>query len=107
MYILFVTVPDLVVTGSDTSAQVGGFAFFTCNVTPTPPGTTITYQWRRVGTSPISAPHLTQESLYLPNVGVSDAGVYICEVTVNDSTDNPNVIPQNASVSVTLTVTSK
>ena len=107
MYILFVTVPDLIVTGSDTSAQVDDIVLLTCNVTSIPPGTAITYQWRRMDMSPISVLHLTGKSLFLPYVGVSDAGVYICEVTVNDSTDNPYVIPQSGSVSVTLIVTSK
>ena len=55
----------------------------------------------------ISAPYLTVKLLYLPHVGVSDAGVYICEVTVSDSTNNPYVIPQSGSLSVTLTITSK
>ena len=37
-----------------------------------------------------------------PYVKVSDAGVYICEVTVSDSTNNPY-----GSVNVTLTVPSE
>ena len=94
-------------TGNNVSAQVNGFAFLTCNVTNNPHGTTITYQWKRVDVLPISAEHLTVGSLYLPYVGVSDAGVYICEVNVSDSTHNPYVIPQSGSVTVPLTVTSK
>ena len=104
---LFVSVPDLVVTSYATSAQVGRFAFFTCNVTPIPPRTTITYHWRRADMSQISAQHLTVKSLYLPHVGVSDAGVYICDVNISDSTNNPYVISQSGSASVTLTITSK
>ena len=105
--IFFITVPDLVVTGYDTSAQVDSFALLTCDVIPIPPETTITYQWRRADMAPVSVPHLTVKSLFLPLVGVSDAGVYICEVTVSDSTNNSYVIPQSGSLSVTLTITSK
>ena len=105
--IFLITVPDLVVTGYDTSAQVGDIALLTCDVTPILPGTTITYQWRRADMSPISTQHLTVKSLFLQYVGVSDAGVYICEVTVSDSTNNPYVIPQSGSLSITLTITSK
>ena len=105
--ILFVTVPVVVVTGNNVSAEVGNPAVLFCNVTPIPPGTTITYQWRRADMSPISAQHSAVKSLYLPYVGVSDAGVYICEVTISDSANNPYVIPQSGSLSVTLTVTSK
>ena len=57
--------------------------------------------------SPISAHSSTVQSLFLPYVGVSDAGVYICEVTLSDPTNNPYVIPQSGSMSITLTVTSK
>ena len=105
--IFFITVPDLVVTGYATSAQGGSFAILTCDVSGIPHGTAITYQWRRADMSPISAPFLSFESLFLPHVGVSDAGVYICEATVSDSTNNPYVIPQSGSLSVTLTITSK
>ena len=45
--------------------------------------------------------------LQLPYVNVSDAGVYICEVELSDSTDNPYVITKSDSQSITLTVTSK
>ena len=107
MYILIVTVPDLVVTGYATSAQVDSITILTCNVTPIPPGTIITYQWRRADMSPISALYLTQKSLFLPYVGVSDAGVYTCEVNVSDPTNNPFVISQSGSVNIPLTVTSK
>ena len=41
------------------------------------------------------------------SVGVSDAGVYICEVAVSDSANNPHVISGSGSLNVTLTVTSK
>ena len=105
--IFLITVPDLVVTDYATSAQIDSIALLTCNVTPIPPGTTIIYQWRRADMSPISALHLTGKSLYFPHVGVSDAGVYICEATVSDSTNNPYVISQSGSLSVTLTITSK
>ena len=41
------------------------------------------------------------------SVDVFDAGVYICEVTVSDSSNNPYVISGTGSVDVILTVTSK
>ena len=107
MYVLFATVPDLVVTNYNISAQVDDLAGLICNVSSIPPGTTITYQWRRVDMSPISAQHLMVQVLLLPYVGVSDAGVYICEITISDSTNNPYVISQSGSMNVTLTVTSK
>ena len=71
------------------------------------PGTTITYQWKRADMSQISTPYSTVKSLYLPYVNVSDAGVYICEVAVSDSTNNPYVIPQSGSLSIAFTVISK
>ena len=104
---LFVTVTDLVATDYDVSAQVGDSAILTCNVTPIPPGTAITYQWRRADMSPISTQHSMVQVLFLPYVGVSDAGVYICEVNISDLKNNPYVISQTGSVNVTLTVTSK
>ena len=104
---LFIPVPDLVVIGSDVLVQVTDLAVMTCNVANILPETTIIYKWSRADMSPISALSSTVQSLYLPYVGVSDAGVYICEVTVSDSTTNPYVIPQSGSVNVTLTVTSK
>ena len=94
-------------TDYNSFAQVGDVAFLTCNVSSIPPGTTITYQWRRVDMSPISAQHSMVQVLLLPYVGLSDAGVYICEIIVSDCTNNPFVISETGSVSVTLTVTSK
>ena len=107
MYILFVTVPDPVVKDYGISAQVYDPAVLTCNVTGIPLGTTITYQWKRADLSPVSAVFSPTRILYLPYVGVSDAGVYICEVTVSDSSNNPHVISGTGSVNVILTVTSK
>ena len=107
MCYLFIAVPDLVVTDYDISAQVGDFGFLTCNVSGILPGMTITYQWRRADMSPISTQYSMGKILQLLYVGVSDAGVYICEVNVNVSTNNPYVIPRSGSLSVTLTVTSK
>ena len=57
--------------------------------------------------SPISTPHTAVDILFLPYVNMSDAGVYICEVTLSDSTNNPYFIPQSGSVNITLTVISK
>ena len=94
-------------TDYDTLAQVGDLAFLTCNVSSIPPGTSITYQWRRADMSPITAQSSLKKVLHLQSVDVSDAGVYICEVTVSDSTNNSDVIPQSGSLNVTLTVTSK
>ena len=103
---IFVTVPDLVATDYGTTIHVGGPAVLICNVTIIPPGTTITtYQWRRADMSPSS--FSATEPLYLPYVHVSDAGVYICEATISDSTNNPYVISGTGSVNVTLTVSSK
>lgn len=105
----FHTVSDLVVTGDNISAQVGDSIILFCNVSSIPPGpgTTIIYQWRRVDMSPVSASFVfAMNTPLFENVNVSHAGEYICEVTVSDPT-NVNVIPQNSSVTITLTVTSK
>ena len=91
----------------DISVEVHHPTLLICNVTGNPPGTTITYQWMRADMSPIPTPYSAAKSLYLPYLNVSDAGVYICEVAVSDSTDNPYVIAQSGSLSVTLTVISK
>ena len=56
---------------------------------------------------PKSSLDLAMETAYLPRVDVSDAGVYICEVNVRDTLNNPYVISQSGSVTVTFTVTSK
>ena len=103
---LFVTVPDLVATDYDISVQVANQALMVCNVTNIPPGTTITYQWRRPDMSSISEV-VTHKYIYIPYVGVSDAGVYKCEVNISDPSNSPYVISQSDSVSITLTVTSK
>ena len=99
------TVPDLKVTGSDVSVIVGSLAVLVCSVSNNPSGTTITYmyQWKRDGML-IATSAIYQVS---SSVDVSDAGVYICEVTVSDSANDPYVVSGTGSVSVTLTVTSK
>ena len=102
---LFVAVPDPVVTGSDVSAAVGSPAVLTCNVSGNPAGTTITYQWKRAGsTVPGATSAMYQVS---SSVGVSDAGVYTCEATVSDTGNNPHVISGSDLVDVTLYVASK
>ena len=99
----FTTVPNPNVTGSDVSATVGSLAVLTCNVSNNPIGTNVTYQWKREGML-VGTSAMYQVS---SSVGVSDAGVYVCEVTVSDSANNPHVIPGTGSVSVVLTVTGK
>ena len=89
-------------TGSDVSAAIGSPAVLTCNVSGNPTGTTVTYQWKRADmTVATSAIYEVSSS-----VGVSDAGVYTCEVTVSDTTNSPHVNFGTSSVVVTLTVTS-
>ena len=90
-------------TGSDVSAAVGSPANLICSVSGNPTGTTITYQWKRAGKS-IATSAIYQIS---SSVGVSDAGVYTCEVTVSDTTSSQHVISGNSSVDITLTVISK
>ena len=86
---------------------VGDGATLVCNVFGAPSGTTITYQWKRADLSSTSQIISETNTVQLSSVGVSDAGVYICEVTVSDSTNNAHVIPASDSGSNTLTVTSK
>ena len=99
----FVTVPDPNITGSDVSVIVSSLAVLTCSVSSNPIGTTITYQWKRDGML-LATSAMYQVSL---SAGVSDAGVYICEVTVSDSANNPHVISGTGTVNVILTVISK
>ena len=94
-------------TGFESYAEVGGTASLICNVVDTPTGTSITYQWKRADISSTSEIISEKNGLILPSLGVSDAGVYICEVTVSVAANNPYVIPGEGSVKVTLTVTSK
>ena len=100
---LFVTVPNPVVTGSDVSAAVGNPAVLTCSGSGNPAETTITYQWKQDGES-LDASAMYEVS---SSVGVSDAGVYTCVVTVSDTANSPHVISGNSSVDVTLYVASK
>ena len=102
-YCFFVTVPAPNITGSDVSVIVGSPAVLACNVSNNPNGTTVTYQWKRAGMLGATSTMYQVSS----SVGVSDAGVYTCEVTVNDSANNPHVTSGTGSVNVTLTVTSK
>ena len=95
------------VTGFDAYAEVGGTASLICNVSGTPIGTSITYQWRRADVSSISEIISESNVTYLPSVAVSDAGVYICDVSVDDSANQHYVIAESGSENVTLTVTSK
>ena len=97
----FITVPAPKVTGSDISAIAGSDAILTCSVSNLPNGTTVTYQWKRDGML-VATSAMYQVS---SSVGVSDAGVYICEVTVSDSANNPHVIPRTDSVILHVTVT--
>ena len=90
-------------TGSDVSAAVSSPAVLTCSVSDNSTGTNVTYKWMRAGTS------LATSAMYQisSSVGVSDAGVYTCEVIVSVSGSSPHVISGTGSVNVTLTVTSK
>ena len=83
--------------------MVGSSAVLTCNVPDNINGTIVTYQWKKDG---LLGPNSTMYQVS-SSVGVSDAGVYNCEVTVSDSANNPHVISGTRSVNVTLTVTSK
>ena len=94
-------------TNNDVSIKVGSPAVLLCNVVNIPNGTIVDYQWRRADISSISGIISEENPMHLPYVGVSDAGVYICEVNVSDPSKNPNVICQSGSVNVTLTVISK
>ena len=98
----FVAVPDPIVTGSDVSAVVGSPAVLRCSMSGNSNETTITYRWTRAG---VTVATLTMYQV--SSVGVSDAGVYTCDVTVSDTESSPHVISGVASVNVTLTVTSK
>ena len=93
--------------GYDSYAEVGTHAILICDVVSTPTGTSITYQWRRADISSTSEIISEKGGLLLLSVNVSDAGVYICEVTVSDSANNPYVLSETGSVNLTLTVTSK
>ena len=100
---LFITVPKPVLTGDPVSAEVGNSADLTCSVSSNVPMTTITYHWKRAGmTVATSAMYQVSSS-----VDLSDAGLYTCEVTVDDATSSPHVISGNNSVEVILTLTSK
>ena len=90
-------------TGSDVFAAVDSSAVLTCKVSGNPTGTTINYQWKMAGMT-VATSAMYQVSL---SVSVSDAGVYMCEVTVSDAANSPHVISGTNSVDVTLTVTSK
>ena len=90
-------------TASDVSAAVGSTAVLTCSVSDNPTGTTITYQWKRNGVTVATSSTYQVSS----SVGVSDAGVYTCEVTVSDSSSSSHVISGGDSVNVTLTIFSK
>ena len=104
----FVAVPDpVVIAVAPPDTVVGDVAILVCNVFGAPSGTTITYQWKRADMSSTSQIISETNMIQLPSVDVSDAGVYTCEVTVSDSTNNPHVIPASGSGSNTLTVTSK
>ena len=103
--LFFITVPDLKVTGSDISVIAGSRAILTCSASNIPNGTTVTYQWKRDGILVYVA---TSEMYQVSSsVRVSDAGVYICEVTVSDSVNNPHVISGTGSVILRVTVTSE
>ena len=102
-YCSFVTVSDLIVSGEPVFADVGSAGVLTCSVSNNPPGTNITYQWKRAGKL-LATSKMYQIS---SSVGVSDAGVYTCETDVSDSGDSPYVNSGTGSVNVTFTVTSK
>ena len=93
--------------GSDASVEVNDAVILLCNVIDNPNGTTVDYKWRRAAMSQISGTIYPSYQIFFPYVVVSDAGVYICEATVSDSTNNPYVISQSGSLNITLTVTSK
>ena len=95
-------------TGNDTIAKVGDSSVLVCSVIGTLSGTDATYQWTRADMSSLSGNFSENIPMYyLPHVGVSDAGVYICAVNITDSSNTTSVFSMTGSVNVTLTVTSK
>ena len=92
---------------NDVSIKVDSPAVLLCNVVNIPNGSIVDYQWRKADISSVSRILSEENSIYLPYVNVSDAGVYICEVIISDPSKNPNVICQSGSVNVTLSVISK
>ena len=93
----FVVVFNPNVTGSDVSVAVGSPAVLTCSVSDNPNGTTITYQWKRNSMTVNNSTTYQVSS----SVGVEDAGVYTCEVTVSDSSDSSHVISGSGSAGAT------
>ena len=90
-------------TGSNVSAEVGSPANLTCSVYSNLTSNKVTYKWKRAGmTVATSAVYQVSSS-----VGVSDAGVYTCEVNASDTANSPHVLNGTSSVGNTLTVTSK
>ena len=92
-------------TASGLSAQVESATNLTCYLSNLPPSTTAKYQWKRIYMSVI--PEANLPTYGISSVGVFDAGVYTCEVTVSDIGNSPHVISATGSVNITLTVTSK
>ena len=93
-------------TGSNVSATAGSPAVLTCNVSVTPSGTTINYQWKRIDMSAISGVN-SSKYVVSESVALSAAGVYTCEVTISDAANSPYVLSGTGSVNITLTVSSK
>ena len=103
---MFDSVPNPEVTGSGTTAAVGDAATLMCSTSSMLDGTTVTYQWKKSDMTKISG--ATSGTYQVSSsVGVSDAGVYTCQVTISDAGGSQHVISGTSSLGIALTVTSK
>ena len=93
--------------GKSVFIAVGDVAVLTCDVSDTPAGTTISFQWKRAtDMSPIPGAN-SRNFLVSTSANILDTGIYTCEVTISDEGNSPLVIPTMVSANFTLTVTSK
>ena len=94
--------------GSDVITNVSETPTLTCNVSAIPSKfeTTVRYQWKRPNMTEITEATSAMYQFSSP-VSVSDAGMYVCEVTVSDKGGNSYVIPGIGLVEIALNVTSK
>ena len=93
--------------GKSVVVAVGDVAVLICNLSGTPDGMTITIQWKNAGDMSVIPGENSTIFEVSSSANMSNAGVYTCEVTVNDEGKSSLVIPATVSVNITLTVTSK
>ena len=88
------------------SAEALGNATLICNVSGVLDNTTIMFQWKGTDMLVIQGENL---SMYeISSVGVSDAGMYTCEVTFSNAGNSAHTnFSGSGSVYITLSVTSK